>query len=192
MTTRPLTCNQRPPIPEAASPNRLAYASDNAPLRRHLPGSPKQKIGPATQQRLQAVVRFVLNHSRFQNTTSDPTFDHGARPDRRRNPRVAFPFPLLLTPLDEQQIVRTELQSVAIGRFLSDEGLDFYHSTPLPFRRYLCLLPTSGHSFAEAHDPGPVRPDPAAKPGGIEVILQVNWSRCNELGCLESGGRFLG
>lgn len=115
-----------------------------------------------TAERLKAVVRLVLGSSPHQPPMGV---------ERRRDPRVAFPFPIDIIPIDSQGFIRTELQEAVIGRFLSYRGLDFYHLQPLPFPSYRCILPCHGQ--------------------GIAVTLQVNWSRCNEHGWMESGGRFL-
>lgn len=116
----------------------------------------------STAERLKAVVRLVLGSSPHQAPLNV---------ERRRDPRVAFPFPIDVIPIDAKGFIRTELQVAVIGRFLSHRGLDFYHLQPLPFPSYRCVLPCHGQ--------------------GIAVSLQVNWSRCNEHGWMESGGRFL-
>ncbi len=118
--------------------------------------------GQSVSERLKAVVRLVLGSSPHQAPMGI---------ERRRDPRVAFPFPIDIIPIDSKGFIRTELQISVIGRFLSHRGLDFYHLQPLPFPSYRCLLPCHGQ--------------------GIAVSLQVNWRCCNEHGWMESGGRFL-
>lgn len=115
-----------------------------------------------TADRIKSMVRLVIGSSPHQPPMSL---------ERRRDARVAYPFPIDIMPIDSRGFIRTEQQVSVIGRFLSHRGLDFYHVHPLPFSRYRCILSAYGQS--------------------IVVTLVVGWSRCNEHGWMESGGRFV-
>ncbi|GEM_PF-1715136 len=117
-------------------------------------------VPQTTAQRLKAVVKLVLSHAKHEPLNLE----------RRIDSRMAFPSPIQLTPIDSCGVLRTELSTAVIGRYLTYRGLDFYHQTPLPYNNYRCLLPCQDEFIA--------------------VSLQVNWSRCNEYGWMESGGYF--
>lgn len=92
--------------------------------------------------------------------------------DRRQERRYAFPFPFRITPIDsEQQLVTAESQ-VVIGKSFSEQGVDFYHYQPLPYRNVVA-------SF-----------EPSVEPG-LELVLELHWCRFGQHRIYDSGGKFL-
>ena len=65
---------------------------------------------------------------------------HRTRPacgDRRCDRREPFPYPIHVTPVAGRGQVLTEETFVVLGKHLSERGLDFYYSAPLPYRRVI-------------------------------------------------------
>lgn len=94
------------------------------------------------------------------------------RHERRRHPRDSFPHPVHLTPLcrDHRPVMADTV--IVIGRNLSEQGLDFYHHEPLPFRRAIVSLPTDGDEW-------------------VGFLFELFWTRYNCQGWYDNGGRFL-
>jgi hypothetical protein len=91
--------------------------------------------------------------------------------ERRRDRRFAFPYPIRLTPVDERGLAAGP-SIVVLGKHLSEGGLDFYHHSPLPYRRVVVSLEWRGQP-------------------GTHLLLQLTWCRFTQHGWYENGGRFL-
>lgn len=92
-------------------------------------------------------------------------------PDRRHAARIPYPYPIQLTPVAADGTKSDEQKMVVLGKHLSEQGLDFYHRDPLPFRRVI-----ASWKVAEQW---------------VELPLDLRWCRFGEHGWYESGGRFL-
>jgi hypothetical protein len=97
---------------------------------------------------------------------------HSFRLERRLSDRDPFPYPVHLTPLsrDHQPVLAQTI--IVIGRHLSEQGLDFYHHEPVPFRRAVVSLPTDGKEW-------------------VSFLFELFWTRYNCHGWYDNGGRFL-
>ena len=93
-------------------------------------------------------------------------------PDRRREPRLPYPYPIYLTPLSPADEPLPDQTLVVIGKHLSDHGLDFYHREALRFRRVIVSL-----------DAGDL--------GWVGLLLELTWCRFTRHGWYDNGGRFL-
>ncbi len=94
------------------------------------------------------------------------------RPDRRHGARSPFPYPVQLTPVLGGNQPDVEQTITVIGRHLSEQGLDFYHHEPVPFRRAVVSLPTDGKEW-------------------VSFLFELFWTRYNCHGWYDNGGRFL-
>ena len=93
--------------------------------------------------------------------------------ERRREKRYPFPFLVHLTPVDEDGVTPCGESIVVVGKYISERGLGFYHSQPLPYRRVI------------ASSEGP-------RGDWFGFLLDLSWCRFTRQGWYESGGRFLG
>ena len=92
--------------------------------------------------------------------------------ERRRENRYPFPFLVHLTPVDDDgQPSKTET-IVVVGKHLSERGLGFYHPKPLPYRRMIVSLESSGGQW-------------------LGFLIDLSWCRFTKQGWYESGGRFI-
>jgi len=98
-------------------------------------------------------------------------FPDGRQPQRRRNQRYPFPHLVQLTPVGADGVTPEGETMVVVGKHLSEQGLDFYHSKPLPYRRMVASL--------------------EAGAGWISLLIDLTWCRFTRQGWYESGGRFL-
>lgn len=96
--------------------------------------------------------------------------------DRRRQPRVAAPYLLRMTPLVDLGRGRPGPPAgppqTVVGKDLSERGLCFYHEQPLSFR----------YVRVEIDDP---------QVGAFELDIQLNRTLFSKLGWYESAGRVL-
>jgi len=95
-----------------------------------------------------------------------------SRPERRLSDRDPFPYPVHLTPLSRDHQPMPDQTIIVIGRHLSDQGIDFYHHEPIPFRRAIVSLPTDGKEW-------------------VSFLFELYWTRYNCHGWYDNGGRFL-
>jgi hypothetical protein len=95
-----------------------------------------------------------------------------SRTERRLSDRDPFPYPVHLTPLSRDHRPELEHTLIVIGRHLSENGLDFYHHEPIPFRRAVVSLPTDGKEW-------------------VSFLFELFWTRYNCHGWYDNGGRFL-
>ncbi|TWT73713.1 hypothetical protein Pla123a_36060 [Posidoniimonas polymericola] len=96
--------------------------------------------------------------------------------DRRRQPRVAAPYLLRMTPLEDLGRGRPGTPAgppqTVVGKDLSERGFCFYHEQPLPFRYVRVAI----------EDP---------QIGCFELDIQLNRTLFSKLGWYESAGRVL-
>lgn len=94
--------------------------------------------------------------------------------DRRRDSRVPFSHLLTLTPVDITAMglkISGEPVTVA-GKHLAGRGIDFYHSSPLEFKRAIVSIEQEELGL-DAH-----------------FVLNIEWCRFLRPGWYDSGGRF--
>lgn len=104
-----------------------------------------------------------LSASRFRLTKHD---------GRRRFQRHPFPYLIRLLPVDKDGLSPCADPFVVVGKQLSEQGLDFYHEQPIPFRRVIASLQTGSGRW-------------------LSFLVDLTWCRFTEFGWYDSGGRFL-
>ena len=92
--------------------------------------------------------------------------------ERRRQQRNPYPYPVHVTPLDEDGRPDVERTFVVIGKHLSPGGFDFYCPQPLAQRRVIASLDCGRDGF-------------------IGLLLELAWCRFSRHGWYDNGGRFL-
>ncbi len=92
--------------------------------------------------------------------------------ERRRANRYPFPYLVHLTPVDDDGLTPVGETIVVVGKHLSESGLGFYHPKPLPHRRMIVSIETTGG-------------------GWLAFLIDLSWCRFTKQGWYESGGRFL-
>jgi hypothetical protein len=95
------------------------------------------------------------------------------RGERRSDRRYPYPYLVYLTPVGKEHLTPKGESVVVVGKHLSEHGLGFYHTQPLPFRRVIATLET-------------------AVGARIGFLMDLTWCRFTREGWYESGGRFLG
>ena len=95
-----------------------------------------------------------------------------ARLDRRSRQRYPFPYLIHLTPLGADGEPAEEETLVVVGKHLSEQGLGFYHTRPLAYRRMIASFETGHGSW-------------------LSFLIDLTWCRFTKQGWYESGGRFL-
>jgi len=93
-------------------------------------------------------------------------------PERRRDRRYPFPHLVHLTPVGDDGVTPEGQTVVVIGKHLSERGLGFYHTAPLPHTRMIASLETRNGS-------------------PLGFLLELKWCRFTKDRWYESGGRFL-
>jgi len=92
--------------------------------------------------------------------------------ERRREQRHPYPYAVYLTPLNHRGEPDLSDTFVVIGKHLSGHGFDFYHNTPVPYRRVLASFDCGNGSW-------------------VAFVLDLGWCRFNRNGWYDNGGRFL-
>ncbi len=92
--------------------------------------------------------------------------------DRRRERRYPYPYLVHLTPVGADGIKPQGETVVVVGKQISERGFDFYHPTPLPYRRMIVSLETACGMRTS-------------------LLIDLTWCRFTRHGWYESGGRFL-
>ena len=92
--------------------------------------------------------------------------------ERRRQIRYPFPHPVYLTAVGEDGITPKGEPIVAAGKDLSENGLGFFHSVPLPSRRMIVSLQMADGRW-------------------LAFVIELNRSHAIRQGWHESGGRFV-
>ena len=98
-------------------------------------------------------------------------YPRGKTPERRAVQRFPYPYLLYLTPVNESLAPCGDSVAV-IGKHLSERGLGFYHTKPLPYRHMIASLELAESSWAS-------------------FLLDIKWTRFTQYGWYDSGGRFL-
>lgn len=115
---------------------------------------PESKIG--------GQVRMVLE-SRFVVAEQE---------ERREYVRHPFPYLLRIQPVDTESFIPCAKPVVAVGKQLSEKGIDFYYQEPLPFRYVIASLQRGYANW-------------------LSFLVDLKWCRFSELGWYENGGRFV-
>ena len=92
--------------------------------------------------------------------------------DRRCDRREPFPYPIRLTPINQNGFPEIEETIVVLGKHLSERGLDFYYKAPVPYRQVITSWECADGQW-------------------IGLLLDLRWCRSNGHGWYENGGRFL-
>jgi len=92
--------------------------------------------------------------------------------ERRRDQRYPFPHLIYLTPVADDGQVLTGENLVAVGKHLSERGLDFYYQEPLPYRRMVVSLERPDGRFTA-------------------FLIDLTWCRFTRHGWYDNGGRFI-
>ncbi len=92
--------------------------------------------------------------------------------ERRRDTRYPFPYLVHLTPVGKDGVTPEGESLVVVGKHLSERGLGFYHTKPLPYRRMIVSLQATGGEW-------------------VGFLIDLSWCRFTKQGWYESGGRFL-
>src|SRR5262245_36591461 len=66
----------------------------------------------------------------------------GMMPERRKEKRTLFPYPVLMTPVDRDGVTPVGKSFSVLGKHISDNGFDFYSHEPLPYRRMIASFET--------------------------------------------------
>ena len=102
----------------------------------------------------------------------DVLYPRGTPVERRAQRRYPYPYLLQLTPVADDGTAQWSETVVVVGKHLSQRGLGFYHPWPLPYRRMIASLETTGG-------------------GRLDLLINLTWCRFTREGWYESGGRFL-
>lgn len=92
--------------------------------------------------------------------------------ERRRSRRYAYPYPIYLTAVGDNDVTPEGEPIVVLGKYLSECGLDFYHREPLPYRRMIISIECDEELW-------------------ISLLMDLTWCRFNRHGWYDNGGRFL-
>mgnify|MGYP006908323461 FL=1 len=92
--------------------------------------------------------------------------------DRRHSRRFPFPYPIHLTPVEDDGITPANETIVVLGKHLGERGLDFYYRTPLVHRRVIVSLECANEQW-------------------ISFLMNLNWCRFSRHGWYENGGKFI-
>jgi hypothetical protein len=99
-------------------------------------------------------------------------YPRSKRIERRSRRRYPYPYLVHLTPVGDDGLTPQGETVVVVGKHLSEQGLGFYHPMPLPHRRMIASLETTGGAR-------------------LRLLIDVTWCRFTKQGWYESGGRFL-
>ena len=92
--------------------------------------------------------------------------------ERRREHRFPFPYPIRLTPMTTDGTVPPAESVVVLGKHLTEHGVDFYYTEPLPYRRAIASFERGDREV-------------------IHFVMDLTWCRFGRHGWYENGGRFL-
>ena len=121
-----------------------------------------KQAGPGNDLDIRAQVHSIL---------SDPSSSPKCL-DRRSGQRRAYPYLIHLTPVGDDGLPVRDEAIVAVGKQLSEHGLDFYYREPLPYRRMIASLQIDNGQF-------------------IGFLLDLTWCQFSGHGWYANGGRFL-
>ena len=111
--------------------------------------------------KIRACVRLLMSNSELNRNANE----------RRRDRRIAYPYPVYLTPLAANGHPLVEKTMVVIGKHLADRGLDFYHREPLPYGQVIASFDCGRGRW-------------------VSLALTLNWCRFSQHGWYDTGGRF--
>ena len=111
----------------------------------------------------------MLRLARAANKAARGQSARGSLERRRRQRSLVFQ-PLLATPIDDA--AHGDSPVPIVTRFVSEGGLDFYSSEPLPYRRVAVELPTDDASLK------------------LELVTELRWCRFSKEGIYINGGVF--
>lgn len=94
------------------------------------------------------------------------------RVERRSDQRYPFPYLLYLTPVDAEGAPALSDTVVVVGKHISEHGIGFYHTRPLPHRRIFVSFEVGDGS-------------------SMSFLTNLTWCRFTKQGWYESGGRFV-
>jgi hypothetical protein len=92
--------------------------------------------------------------------------------ERRREHRFPYPYPIRLTPMTTDGSVSPAESVVVLGKHLTEHGVDFYFTEPLPYRRAIASFERGGREV-------------------VHIVMDLTWCRFGRHGWYENGGRFL-
>jgi len=92
--------------------------------------------------------------------------------ERRRETRHPFPYPIHLTPVDDEGRPQLADAITVLGKHLSNHGLDFYHREPLAWRYAVASISGGEHRW-------------------LGFLMELTWCRFGQHGWYDNGGRFL-
>lgn len=93
-------------------------------------------------------------------------------PERRREHRFPYPYPIRLTPVTTDGSVSPAESIVVLGKHMTEHGVDFYYNEPLPYRRVIASFERGGQEV-------------------VHILMDLTWCRFGRHGWYENGGRFL-
>jgi len=117
-----------------------------------------------TDKDIRSRVRRVISHTMGQWTGAE----------HRKDRRYPYPQLILLRPLLESEggSHTEEEQTTAVGHYLSESGLSFYHTEPLSHRRMIVSLQANEADTTQ-----------------WDMLIDLTWCRFLSQGWYESGGR---
>jgi len=122
-----------------------------------------QSARPEVDQSIVQSINLLLHSVREQDSR---------RMERRKVQRGPYPYPVYLTPLSPDREPLLEETVVALGKSVSELGLEFYHGSALPYRRMIASL-----EYEEGR--------------WLAFEMDLSWCRFGKHGYYENGGRFL-
>jgi hypothetical protein len=94
--------------------------------------------------------------------------------ERRAEARYPFPYLIELFPVESDGVTPAGESFTVVGKHISESGIGFYHSEPMPFRYVVAAL------------------DIEDEPEPIFLLLDLTWCRFARKGWYENGGALLG
>ena len=128
----------------------------------HVPSHPSAKIPSLVQIDVNDRLRRAMCHNARDRRYTD----------RRHNRRLAYPYPIHLTPVGIDDSTPQGETIIVVGKHLSECGLDFYHNQPLPYRRMIASLRQGETDW-------------------MGLLVDLTWCRFTRHGWYENGGRFI-
>ena len=92
--------------------------------------------------------------------------------ERRSETRYPYPYPIYLTPVDEDGFTPMGESFSVLGKHISENGVGFYFPEPMPFRTVLVTL-NAGRDIEP-----------------IQLLVDLTWCRYAD-GWYENGGKVL-
>jgi hypothetical protein len=144
----------------------LAFAAPRSATTPFLPPAGRLRVEPARGTRDGDVVGQQVRLALAAAERPFPSHE------RRREPRIPYPYPIHLTPLSRGDEPLPDEALVVIGKHLSEHGLDFYYTQPVSHRRVIASLSAGDRTW-------------------VGLLLELSWCRFTRDGWYANGGRFL-